>query len=70
MGSGDLSNSKYQFAPFNAKRYDISNLNPRLLCEPPLQLAQHMYKEEVINYVLDKAFIAQQIKNDYVITLS
>lgn len=33
---------------------------------PPHRLVQHVYKDEVINYILDKAFINLPLKVDHV----
>lgn len=56
----------YEVAKFKHQRFDIDNLNDRLLVPPPHRLAQHVYKDEVINYVLDKSFINLPLKIDHV----
>jgi hypothetical protein len=57
--------SKYELAKFKGKRYDMSNLHARLLECPPHSISQYRYKEEVLNYVLDKAFIEMPIKEEF-----
>jgi len=32
-------------------------LNPKLLSEPPAVMVQHVFKDEIINFILDKAFV-------------
>ena len=58
--------AKYEFAKFNGRRYDLSNINAKLLAEPPVTLNQHVYKDEIINFVLDKAFVELPLKPEYV----
>ena len=57
--------SKYEMAKFHGQKYDIFNVNERLLANPPFRLSQHRYKDEVINYVLDKAFTEFTLKDEY-----
>ena len=44
----------------------MSNINAKLLAEPPVALNQHVYKDEVINFVLDKALVELPLKPEYV----
>lgn len=37
-----------------------------LVSQPPFRLQDYEYKEELINYVLDKAFIPQYLSNEQV----
>ena len=46
------------------KRYDLEKLPERLLVSPPPRIGQHIFKDEVINYVLDKAFLEQPLKSE------
>ena len=56
----------YDVAKFKPQRYDLENLSDRLLVPPPHRLIQHVYKDEIINYVLDKAFINLPLKVEHV----
>jgi len=40
-----------------SKKYDLNNLNPKLLSPPPHSISNHPDKEEVINFILDKCFV-------------
>lgn len=60
----DKNLSKYEFAKFNGKRYDLTQLSKKLLVEPPMHIAQHIFKDEVINFVLDKAFLELPLKSE------
>lgn len=61
-----LKNAQYEFAKFNSKRFDFENLNERLIVSPPHSIMQHVYKDEIINYVLDKAFIELPLKVEHI----
>lgn len=51
------------------KRYDLEKLPERLLVSPPPRIGQHIFKDEVINYVLDKAFLEQPLKAELVLSM-
>lgn len=47
----------------------MGNLHARLLESPPMRISQYKHKDEVINYVLDKAFIEMPIKEELLISM-
>jgi len=53
-------------AKYIGKRYDLEKMPERFLVSPPPRIAQHIFKDEVINYVLDKAFLEQPLKAELV----
>ena len=59
-------NSKYEFTKFNGKRFDLDNLKKNLLVPPPATLNQYEFKEEIINFILDKSFIEIPLKGDLI----
>jgi len=44
----------------------MSHLNERLLVSPPFNLVQHRYKDEVINFIINKAFIELPLKEEWI----
>lgn len=61
-----IKETKYEMAKYIGKRYDLEKMPERLLVSPPPRIAQHIFKDEVINYVLDKAFLEQPLKAELV----
>ena len=61
--------SSYQFTEFNGKRFNLGNLNDKLLSPPPQFIQQHKYKDEVINYVLNRAFMELPLKIEHMSSL-
>ena len=53
----DGSDAKYDFAGYVHRRYDLKNLNNELILDPPVRLRDHKNPKEIINYILDKAFV-------------
>lgn len=53
----ERNDAKYDFASYKHRRYDLKNLNSDLLMDPPVRLRDHKNPKEVINYILDKAFV-------------
>ena len=47
----------------------MGNLHARLLESPPMRIGQYKHKDEIINYVLDKAFIEMPIKEELLISM-
>ena len=58
--------ARYEFAKYKGRRYDLHNLTEQLLASPPNRIIQYTYKEEVINYILDKAFVELPLKVEHV----
>jgi hypothetical protein len=56
-------------AKFKGKRFDMGNLHARLLESPPMRIGQYKHKDEIINYVLDKAFVEMPIKEELLISM-
>lgn len=57
--------ARYEFAKFKGRRHDLLNLPDQLLASPPNRIIQYAYKDEVINYILDKAFIELPLKIEH-----
>jgi hypothetical protein len=49
--------AKYVFANYAFKRYNLKNLSAELIKGPPVHLRDHKNSREVLNYILDKAFV-------------
>lgn len=62
----DDQNSRYQAVKFQYKRINLETLSEKLLSLPPLRIMQHAYKDEIINHVLDKAFVDAPLHQDYI----
>jgi hypothetical protein len=65
----DGSDAKYDFAGYIHRRYDLKNLNNELILDPPVRLRDHKNPKEIINYILDKAFVEQRLSDDYIETI-
>ena len=59
---------QYEFAEYQPRRYDVSKLpdDHPMLSEPPESVADHVDKKELINFILDKAFLQQALNQEYV----
>lgn len=57
---------RYEVAKFQGKRFNLEKLSERLLVSPPNRIIQHAYKDEVINYILDKAFVERPLTSEHV----
>lgn len=57
--------ARYEFARYKGRRHDLQNLPDQLLASPPNRIVQYAYKGEVINYILDKAFIELPLKIEH-----
>ena len=55
----DRQKGIYEFAKYRHKRYDIAEMpvDHPIVVEPPFKLADHEDKKELINFILDKAFL-------------
>jgi len=66
----EKENSTYEFAEYKPKRFPINELPDKdethIINHPPFRLQDYEFKDEVINYVLDKAFIMQYLSNEQV----
>ena len=56
--------AKYEFVQFKGKKYDLANLNHKLLASPPLRIIDYKHKDETINFVLDKCFMQVNMKSE------
>ena len=52
------------------KRYNIQTLldkdDTHLIVPPPIKIADYEHKSEVINFILDKAFVPQAMTNEQI----
>lgn len=60
-----IQSAKYEFAKYKGRRHNLLNLPEQLLASPPNRIIQYAYKDEVINYILDKAFIELPLKIEH-----
>lgn len=60
----------YSFSSFKGRKYDLENISHKLLSEPPNKLVEHVHKDEVINFILDKAFVMVPLKHDFLSVLA
>lgn len=51
------SDANYDFAEYVHRRYDLKSLSDELILDPPQRLKDHKNPKEVINFILDKAFV-------------
>ena len=64
----DGDKAAYAFAPYKHQRYDLDSLDSQspLLVVPPATLCEYANQQEVLNYILDKAFVQQPLYNDII----
>ena len=66
----EKENSCYEFVEYVPKKYNIHELPEKddnhLINQPPLRLQDYEIKEELINYIIDKAFTPQYLSNEHV----
>jgi hypothetical protein len=63
-----IEEATYSFAEYQPKRYNIGRLpdnDPNhLIALPPFRLTDYEHKEEIVNFLLDKAFIKQFLNQE------
>lgn len=64
----DLKKSCYEFTEYRPKRYPVLDLPDKdelaLLVKPPLRLSEYQDKKEVIDFIVNKAFVPQYLTNE------
>lgn len=68
----DRLKSEYRFAEYIGKRYKLKEIDAghKLLKDPPKILEEHEDSQEILNFVLDRAFVEQRLNDEYIATLA
>ena len=68
----DRLKAEYKFAEYKGRRYALKTLDAdhKLLKAPPQILSEHEDSHEILNFVLDRAFVEQRLNDEYITTFA